>query len=87
MRPSFAVDITAQFDRRRKAILAYESQFHSKKREKKSKVHLPLDELENRVNLTSRYYGRMIGVQYAEPFLVREVMQIEDVVKIPVRSI
>jgi hypothetical protein len=48
---------------------------------------MPLDELEDRVNLTSRYYGRMIGVKYAEPFLVREIMQVEDVVKIPVRSV
>lgn len=87
VRPSFLVDITDQFERRHKAILAYRSQFRPKKRETKSKVHLPLDELEDRVNLTSRHYGRMIGVKYAEPFLVREVMQVEDVVKMPVRSI
>jgi hypothetical protein len=29
----------------------------------------------------------MIGVQYAEPFLVREIVQVDDVVKMPVRSI
>ncbi|MGB6485187.1 MAG: bacillithiol biosynthesis deacetylase BshB1 [Candidatus Acidiferrales bacterium] len=87
VRPSFAVDITAQFERRRRAILAYQSQFRPKKRDNKSKVHIPLDELEDRVNLTSRHYGRMIGVKYAEPFLVREIMQMEDVVKIPVRSV
>lgn len=87
IRPSFAVDITAQFDRRRRAILAYESQFRPPKRAHKPKVYLPLDELANRVNLTSRYYGRMIGVKYAEPFLVREIMQIEDVINMPVRSV
>jgi hypothetical protein len=26
-------------------------------------------------------------VQYAEPFLVKEVMQVDDVVKLPVRSV
>jgi N-acetylglucosamine malate deacetylase 1 len=87
VRPSFAVDITAQFEQRRRAILAYKSQFQAKKGDGKSKVHLPLDELEDRVNLTSRHYGRMIGVKYAEPFLVREIMQVEDVVKMPVRSV
>jgi len=87
VRPSFAVDITAQFERRHEAILAYESQFRPKKREDSSKVHIPLDELEDRVNLTSRYYGRMIGVKYAEPFLVREILQVDDVVKMPVRSV
>src|SRR5579872_4598068 len=87
VRPTFAVDITAQFDKRRQAILAYASQFSPPKRDRKSKVYLPLDELENRVNLTSRHYGRMIGVKYAEPFLVREIMQIDDVIKLPVRSV
>lgn len=87
VRPSFAVDITAQFERRHRAILAYQSQFRPKKRDRKSKVHMPLDELEDRVNLTSRHYGRMIGVKYAEPFLVREIMQVDDVVKLQVRSI
>ncbi len=87
VRPSFLVDITEQFEQRHKAILAYQSQFRPKKRDSKSKVHMPLDKLEDRVNLTSRHYGRMIGVKYAEPFLVREVMQVEDVVKMPVRSI
>ena len=87
VRPSFAVDITAQFERRHEAILAYESQFRPKKRDDSLKVHIPLDELEDRVNLTSRHYGRMIGVKYAEPFLVREILQVEDVVKMPVRSL
>lgn len=87
VRPSFAVDITAQFERRHEAIHAYESQFRPKKREDSSKVHIPLDELEDRVNLTSRHYGRMIGVKYAEPFLVREILQVDDVVKMPVRSV
>ena len=87
VRPSFAVDITAQFERRHEAILAYESQFRPKRRDDSSKVHIPLDELEDRVNLTSRHYGRMIGVKYAEPFLVREILQVDDVVKMPVRSV
>ncbi len=46
VRPTFAVDITAQYDRRRRAILAYESQFRPPKREGRSKVLLPLDKLE-----------------------------------------
>ncbi len=87
VRPTFAVDISAQFDRRRKAINCYGSQFRPPARARKSKVYLPLDRLEHEVNLVARHYGQMIGVRYAEPFLVREMMQIEDVVKMPVRSI
>ena len=47
---------------------------------------LPLDELEQRMGHQARHYGRMIGVKYAEGFVVKEVMQTDDVVKMPVRS-
>ena len=87
VRPTFVVDITRQFERRRRAILAYTSQFKPPKRDARTKIHLPLDQLEQEVHLIARYYGQMIGVQYAEPFLVKEVMQVEDVVNLPVRSI
>lgn len=86
VRPTFAVDITKQYDRRRQAILAYGSQFRPPKRDRKSKVALPLDELEERMSLQARLYGRMIGVKYAEGFVVKEVMQSDDVIKMPVRS-
>jgi N-acetylglucosamine malate deacetylase 1 len=85
--PTFAVDITRQYERRRRAILAYTSQFRPPKGTAKSKVFLPLDELEERMNFQARHYGRMIGVKYAEGFIVKEVIQVDDVVKMPVRSI
>ncbi len=87
VRPTFVVDITRHFDQRYKAILAYHSQFRPKAKDKKSKVDIPLDRLHHEVNLIARYYGQMAGVEYAEPFLVKEVMQVDDVVKLPVRSI
>ncbi|HXA78961.1 MAG TPA: bacillithiol biosynthesis deacetylase BshB1 [Candidatus Acidoferrales bacterium] len=86
VRPTFAVDITKQYDRRRRAILAYGSQFRPPERDRKSKVALPLDELEERMGLQARLYGRMIGVKYAEGFVVKEVMQSDDVIRMPVRS-
>jgi N-acetylglucosamine malate deacetylase 1 len=85
--PTFAVDITKQYERRRRAILAYLSQFTPSKRVARPKVFLPLDELEDRMSLMARHYGRMIGVKYAEGFVVKEVMQVDDVVTMPVRSI
>jgi N-acetylglucosamine malate deacetylase 1 len=85
--PTFAVDITAQYDRRRRAILAYKSQFSPPKKERYSKVPIPLDQLEEHMSLQARSYGRMIGVKYAEGFTVKEVLSVDDVVKLPVRSI
>jgi bacillithiol biosynthesis deacetylase BshB1 len=86
VRPTFAVDITAQYERRKQAILAYTSQFRPPKRDRRSKVSLPLDELEAWMSDAARHYGRMIGVKYAEGFVVKEIMRADDVVKLPVRS-
>jgi N-acetylglucosamine malate deacetylase 1 len=92
VRPTFVVDITPQFEQRRRAILAFSSQFHSKKGEsprqfKKTNVFLAIDRLEDEMNLLARHYGEMIGVKYGEPFLIKELMQVNDVVKMDVRSI
>lgn len=86
VRPTFAVDITPFYERRRRSILAYTSQFHPARKERNSGVHIPLDELEERMSLQARSYGRMIGVEYAEGYVVKEISQVDDVVKMPVRS-
>jgi bacillithiol biosynthesis deacetylase BshB1 len=89
MRPTFVVDITREFPRRQKAALTFRSQFRPGKRELKAmnKVYVPLDELDRRVELMGRYYGQMIGVGYGEAFFIKEMMQVDDVVGIPVRSL
>jgi bacillithiol biosynthesis deacetylase BshB1 len=87
VRPTFVVDITDQFAQRRKAILAYRSQFMRKKGEPKSKVFLAIDQLEEEMSRLSSHYGRMIGVKYGEPFITKELMQVDDIVTMPVRSI
>jgi bacillithiol biosynthesis deacetylase BshB1 len=87
VRPTFAVDITSQFATRRRAILAYRSQFRPPAKDRRSKVFLPFDELEERMNHQARHYGRMIGVRYAEGFVIKEVMSVDDVVELPVRSV
>jgi bacillithiol biosynthesis deacetylase BshB1 len=87
VRPTFVVDITTQYERRRRAILAFSSQFHPGKAAKKSKVFLAIDRLEDEMNQLARHYGQMIGVRYGEPFLQKELMQVDDIVKLDVRSI
>ena len=87
VRPTFVVDITAEFELRRKAILAFASQFRPAKRAPKGKVFLAIDRLEEEMNQLARHHGQMIGVKYGEPFLTKELMQVDDVVAVPVRSI
>src|SRR5436309_8102192 len=86
-RTTFVVDITAQYAQRRKAILAFASQFRPLKSEIDGKVNVALDRLEMEMNQLARHYGQMIGVNYGEPFLQKELMKVEDVVKMEVRSI
>jgi len=87
VRPTFVVDITPQYEQRRRAILAFGSQFRPKNSERKSQVFLPIDRLEEEMNQLARHYGQMIGVKYGEPFLQKELMKVADVVKMDVRSI
>jgi bacillithiol biosynthesis deacetylase BshB1 len=87
VKPSFAVDITAQFERRKRAILCYRSQFRPRGPARRSPVHLPLDRLQQKMDFAARACGRLLGVEYAEPFVVKEVLQVDDVVDFPVRSI
>jgi N-acetylglucosamine malate deacetylase 1 len=87
VRPTFVVDITEQYERRGRSILAYGSQFRPKRTVRKSKVHLGLDELEGEMNQLARHYGQMIGVKYGEPFLIKELMKVDDVVEMEVRSV
>ncbi|MFQ5818213.1 MAG: bacillithiol biosynthesis deacetylase BshB1 [Terriglobia bacterium] len=86
-RPSFVVDISQHFEQRLQAIRCYQSQFSTSTNVHDPDVYIPLNELEARVTQIVRHYGQMIGVAYGEPFLVREVMQVDDIVQMPVRSI
>ena len=85
VKPSFIVDISAQFERRMTALLSYASQYG----EMAEGGTLFPDEAEIRERLAAiaRFYGNQIGVRYGEPFVVKEAIQIDDIVAMPVRSI
>ena len=87
MPTTFVVDITKQYETRHRAILAYGSQFRPAKSERMQRVYLAIDELDNRMELLARHNGHLIGVKYGEPFLQREVMQVDNIVDLQVRSI
>jgi LmbE family N-acetylglucosaminyl deacetylase len=87
MPTTFVVDITKQYATRRRAILAYGSQFRPAKSERKQRVFLAIDELDSRMDLLARHHGQCIGVKYGEPFLQKELMTVDDIVALAVRSI
>jgi bacillithiol biosynthesis deacetylase BshB1 len=83
--PSFVVDISRQFDRRMQALLSYSSQYGDI--EKGSDLFPSHSEVQERLASVARFYGNLIGVKYGEPFVVKECMQVNDIVSLPVRSI
>ena len=44
-------------------------------------------EIRDRLGAIARFYGNLIGVKYGEPFVVKEAIEIGDIVAMPVRSI
>ena len=83
--PSFVVDISRQFDRRMAALFAYASQYGES--ESASDLFPSHAEVEERIASIARFYGNLVGVRYGEPFVVKESMQVDDIVNMPVRSI
>ncbi|MFN7937930.1 MAG: bacillithiol biosynthesis deacetylase BshB1 [Bryobacteraceae bacterium] len=82
--PSFVVDISAQFERRMSALLAYGSQYGE---QVDGKNLFPNEtEIRERLSAVARFYGNLIGVKYGEPFVVKETMRVDDVVSMGVRS-
>jgi bacillithiol biosynthesis deacetylase BshB1 len=85
LRPTFVVDITDQLEKKIKAILCYSSQFSP--RLDMQNLFPARSDLRERVASLARHFGLMIGVRYGEPFVTREVAQVNDIVNLPVRSI
>jgi bacillithiol biosynthesis deacetylase BshB1 len=85
VQPSFVVDISRDYQRRVRAIACYRSQFSGPKHERG--VRIPLTGLLERLETECRYYGQMIEVNYGEPYLTRETVQVDDIVTLLPRSI
>jgi len=85
VQPTFILDISRDYARRARAIACYRSQFAGPQRQRG--IHIPLTGLEERLEVACRYFGELIGVRYGEPYLTRELPAVEDIVRLPARSI
>jgi len=85
VKPSFIVDISTQFERRMSALLSYVSQYGETA--EGGTLFPGEQEIRERLGAIARFYGNQIGVRYGEPFVVKEAMQIDDIVAMPSRSI
>jgi len=85
VRPTFVVDITEQFEARFQSLMAYKTQFSEQ--EAGHDLFPSQKEIRSRIEAMARFYGMLGGVEYAEPFVQKEVGLVDDLLMIPVKSI
>ncbi len=85
VKPSFIVDISGQFERRMEALFCYASQYGVNA---EGGALFPDEaEIRERLSGVARHYGNLIGCRYGEPFVVKEMMRVDDVLTMGVRSL
>lgn len=77
--PSFVVDVTDVFEDKRRACLAYASQFHDPA-STEGATYLSRPEFWEWWEGKARYFGSLVGARYGEPFLVAGPLRVDDVV-------
>lgn len=85
VKPTFIVDISSQFERKCRAVACYKSQFEEM--EGKREVYPPARNIFDYMEIQNRRYGYMIGVKYAEAFIQKETIAVDDPLKLPGKSI
>jgi bacillithiol biosynthesis deacetylase BshB1 len=85
VRPSFVVDISDQFETRFQSLMAYKTQFSDQEAGKG--IFPAQTEIRARIEAMARFYGMLGGVDFAEPFIQKEVGLVDDLLTIPVKSI
>ena len=83
--PSFVVDISQQFDRRMESLFAYRSQYGQVL--EGATLFPDAREIRERLAGIARFYGNLIGVKYGEPFVIKDMMRVDDVIDFPVQSL
>ena len=84
LKPTFVVDISAQFDRKLAAIRCYASQFDGAKAA--GEIFPTGQDLYSLVETQNAHYGSLIRARYGEPFYTHETMAVDDVVALGVQS-
>ena len=84
IKPTFVVDITAQFERKLAAIRCYASQFEGA--QSAGEIFPTGQDLYSLVETQNAHYGSLIRARFGEPFFTYETMAVDDVVALGVRS-
>src|SRR3954465_1326162 len=83
IKPTFVVDISAQFERKLAAIKCYGSQFDGAKAA--GEIFPTGQDLKSLGETHNAHSGSFIRKRYGEPFYTHETIEVEDVLKLGVR--
>jgi N-acetylglucosamine malate deacetylase 1 len=83
-KPTFVVDISAEFERKLEAVRAYASQFDGVVQA--GEVYPNGDSLYDIVTHQAAHYGSLIRVRYGEPFYTAETMRVDDLLTLDVST-
>ena len=84
VKPTFLVDISAQFARKLAAIKCYASQFDAAT--SAGEIFPTGQDLYSLVETQNAHYGSLVRARYAEPYFTHETVLVEDVMKLGVQS-
>lgn len=85
IKPTFVVDITAQFERKLAAIACFASQFEGVTQA--GEAYPNGQTFAELIASQNSHYGSLIRARYGEPFWMPETMVVEDIVKLGVHSL
>jgi bacillithiol biosynthesis deacetylase BshB1 len=84
VKPTFVVDITAQFERKMAAIRCYASQFDGARNA--GEIFPTGQDLYGLIETQNAHYGSLIRTRFAEPFFTHETVEVDDVLTLSVQS-
>lgn len=77
LEPDFVVDITSVFDRKLESIRAFRTQFHQDKMEG-PQTYISTPDFLDSIIYRAKMFGKMIGVKYAEGFISKKMIGLEN---------
>jgi bacillithiol biosynthesis deacetylase BshB1 len=79
LQPDFVIDVTSVFEQKLEAIKAYETQFHTaapadNENSNEPQTYISTPDFLDSVIYRHKWYGKMIGVKYAEGFITEKMI-------------
>lgn len=66
--PDIVFDVSESFEKKKEAILAFETQFNVKETGDEPQTYISTEQFFENIEARARHYGHLIGAKYGEPF-------------------